>query len=160
MASCSQPELGPACLPQEVWWGWVPVSSAKGIEWAKCCVNVDDYHLPDASSSSCLQPSLQPGERIFFSFLNCFASDCSHIWHKLLFTACIQWRDNIYHVQCLVCTDVQIPVAALHAAEEMHGGGYKSDPCTHLWAPVVPQTAPTAQLGASRTGCANKLGAC
>lgn len=117
------------------------------------------------SSARCIQQQLPPvipaaRREDFFPFLNCFASDCSHIWHKLLFTACIQWRDNIYHVQCLVCTDVQIPVAALHAAEEMHGGAIKVTPASISGAPVVPQTAPTAQLGASRTGCANKLRAC
>lgn len=80
------------------------------------------------SSARCIQQQLPPaipaGRREdFFSFSNCYASDYSHIWHKLLLTACIQWRDNIYHVQCLVCSDVQIPVAAVHAAEEMDGGG-------------------------------------
>lgn len=64
----AQLRLALACLPQEVWWGWVPWCSAKGVARAKCCVNVEDYHLPDASSSSCLQPSLQPGGRIFFLF--------------------------------------------------------------------------------------------
>ncbi|NXE68554.1 WNT11 protein, partial [Calcarius ornatus] len=45
-----------------------------------------------------LPPAIPAGRREdFFSFLNCYASDYSHIWHKLLLTACIQWRDNIYH---------------------------------------------------------------
>lgn len=62
----AQPRLALACLPQEVWWGWVPLCSAKGILWVKCCVNVEDYHLPDASSSSCLQPSCSQEGGIFF----------------------------------------------------------------------------------------------
>lgn len=93
------------------------------------------------SSARCIQQQLPlaiPAARRedYFFLLNCYASDYSHIWHKLLLTAWIHWRDNIYHVQCLVGTDVQIHRAALHSAEEMGlrvGGGYKTDPCTHLW---------------------------
>lgn len=120
MSHC-HPFYSQGCLPQEVWWGWVPSCSAKGVAQAKCCVSVEDYHLPDASSSSCL-PAIPAARRADFSFSNCFASDYSHIWQKALVTACIQRRDNAYHVQCLVCTEVQISPAALHAAGGMGGG--------------------------------------
>lgn len=71
---------------------------------------------PAAAAS---QPSLQPGG-LMCSFSNCFASDYSPIWQKLLLTACIQrlrqWRDNTYCACCLACPTEQIPTAALHAA--------------------------------------------
>lgn len=83
-----QPRMALACLPQEVWWGWVPSCSAKGVAQAKCRVSVEDYHLPDTSSSSCL-PAIPAARRADFSFSNCFASDYSRIWQKPLLTACV-----------------------------------------------------------------------
>ncbi|NXS37593.1 WNT11 protein, partial [Pomatostomus ruficeps] len=54
------------------------------------------------SSARCIQQQLPPvipaaKREDFSSFLNFYASDYSHIWHKLLLIACIHWRDNAYH---------------------------------------------------------------
>lgn len=57
-----QPGMALACLPQEVWRGWVPSCSAKGVAQAKRCVSrvriIICRRHPAAAAS---QPPLKPG---------------------------------------------------------------------------------------------------